>query len=95
MLFLVAGLFKEGVEQRLMDLRNEVNELLSQPSPKISLAGVLRDKDRRRVGYLTLIEADDFEGAETFLNRSPFYQNDLYEQVQVAEFNPEIGKVEA
>ncbi len=95
MLFVVAGLLKEGVEQRLLDLRNEVNELLSQPFPKISLAGVLRDKDRRRIGYLTLIEADDFKVAEAFLHQSPYYLNDLYEQVHVAEFNPEIGKVEA
>jgi uncharacterized protein YciI len=92
MLFLVAGILKSGVEERLLELHNEFNEQLSQS--EIKLAGLLRDKDGRRKGYLALLEAKDFEGAESFLRRSPIYQNDLYERVEVAEFNPEVGFVE-
>src|SRR3954453_406497 len=94
MLFLVAGIFKQGVEDRLLELRNEWNEHLSQPNPKISLFGALRDKEGKRIGYLALLEAADFAAAEAFLAQSPFYQNALYERVQIAEFNPEVGQIQ-
>ena len=94
MLFLVAGILKPNVEERLLELHNEFNEHLSQPFRKISLAGLLRDKDGRRKGYVAFIEAKDFDDAESWLQQSPFYQNDLYERVQVAEFNPEVGFLE-
>jgi uncharacterized protein YciI len=95
MQFLVAGIFKQGVEQRILDLRNEWNEHLSQPFRNIAMFGALRDKDGRRIGYLAFIEAKDFADAESFLEQSPFYENDLYERVQVAEFHPEVGQIEA
>ena len=38
--------------------------------------------------------ADSFEGAEAWLKESPFYANDLYERVEVAEFMSEVGYVE-
>lgn len=94
MLFLVAGILKPGVEERLLELHNEFNEFLAQPVNKISLAGLLRDKDGHRKGYLAFIEAKDFGEAESWLHESPIYQNDLYERVQVAEFHPEVGFLE-
>ena len=95
MLFLVAGIFKSGVEQRLLDLHNEWNEHLSQANRKLSLFGGLRGKEGERVGYLAFLEAKDFADAESFLAQSPFYQNDLYERVEVAEFAPQVGRIEA
>jgi uncharacterized protein YciI len=94
MLFLVAGILKPGVEDRLIELRNEFNEHLSQPNRKIALAGLLRDKDGHRKGYLAFLEAENFEEAESWLHQSPFYQNELYQDVQVAQFNPEVGYLE-
>ena len=93
MLFLTAGIFKQGVENRLLELHNEWNEHLSQPNRMISLFGALRDKEGKRVGYLALLEAGNFAEAESYLAQSPFYQNDLYERVQVAEFIPQIGRI--
>jgi uncharacterized protein YciI len=92
MQFLVAGILKPGVEDRLLEFHDEFNEQLSQP--QIRLAGLLRGKDGHRKGYLALIEARDFDEAESFLHRGPFYRNELYERVEVAEFNPEVGFVE-
>jgi len=56
--------------------------------------GGCRGKDGKRRGYLAIIEADSFEEAEAWLDQSPFYANDLYERVEVAEFAPEVGYVE-
>ena len=94
MQFLIAGILKAGVEDRMLALHDEFNEHLSQPFRKVALAGALRGKDGKRQGYIAIIEADTFEEAEAWLNQSPFYENDLYERVEVAEFAPEVGYVE-
>ena len=95
MLFLVAGVLKEGSEPRMLELHNEWNEHLSQPNRRVSLFGALRNRDGKRAGYLAFLEADSFDDAEGFLRQSPFYQNDLYERVEVAEFTPQVGAIEA
>jgi uncharacterized protein YciI len=92
MLFLVAGILKPGVDDRLIELHTEFNEQLAQT--KIRLAGLLRDRDGHRKGYLAFLEAENFDEAESFLKQSPIYRNDLYERVEVAEFNPEVGFLE-
>jgi uncharacterized protein YciI len=95
MLFLVAGVLKEGSEPRMLELRNEWNEHLSQPNRRVSLFGGLRNRDGKRAGYLAFLDADSFDDAEEFLKQSPFYQNELYERVEVAEFTPQVGAIEA
>ena len=89
--YLVAGILKPGSEQQLLALRDEFNDHLGLSSHKISMFGLLRSKDGKRAGYLAFINAKDFDDAEAFLKDSPFYQNDLYERVEVAEFTPEVG----
>ena len=91
MQYLVAGIFKPGAGDRAVQFRDEFNDHLGQAASNISLFGVLRNKEGRRSGYLAFIEADSFEQAEAFLKDSPFYENDLYERVEVAEFMPEVG----
>ena len=93
MLYLVAGILKPGSDDQLIALRDEWNEHLTQPNRKISLFGLLRDKEGKRTGYLALIEAGGFDDADGFLQQSPFYQNKLYERVEVAEFVPQVGEV--
>ena len=94
MLYLVAGLLKPGSEERVIALRNEFNEHLSQPFRTISLAGLLRDRDGKRIGYMAIIEADSFDDAEAYLMQSPFAIDGLYERTEVARFEPEIGAIE-
>ena len=94
MLFLVAGILKPGSADQLLALQGAFNEHLSQPLRRIALAGLLRDKDGERTGYLAFVEAKDFADAEDYLHQSPFYRSDLYERVQVAEFNPQVGSLE-
>lgn len=93
MQYLLAGILKPGSDDQLIALRNEWNEHLSQPFRKISLFGLLRGRDGMRKGYLALIEADSFDDAEAFLKEGPFYQDGLYERVEVAEFISQIGEV--
>ena len=89
--YLVAGIFKPCSEDQVVALRNEWNEHLTQPNRTISLLGLLRDKEGKRQGYIAFIEAESFEEAEQFMHQSPFYSNKLYERVEVAEFQAEVG----
>lgn len=94
MLYLVAGILKPHTDEEQLRLRNEWNEHLSQPNRKISLFGALRDRGGERAGYLAIIEATNFQDAESYLQESPFYRDRLYERVQVAEFTPEVGRID-
>lgn len=92
--YLVAGILKPGSEAQLLALRDEFNEHVGQAAQRISLFGLLRGRDGERKGYLAFLSAGSFEEADAFLKQSPFFQNDLYERVEVAEFSPEVGNLE-
>jgi uncharacterized protein YciI len=89
--YLVAGIFKPGAGDQAIKFHDEFNDHVGQAASNISLFGLLRDKSGQRAGYLAFIEADNFDEAEDFLKQSPFYQNELYDRVEVAEFTPEVG----
>ncbi len=91
MQYLVAGILKPCSEDRIVALRNEWQEHLTQPNRTISLFGLLRDKEGKRQGYVAFIEAKSFDEAEEFMRQSPFYENDLYERIEVAEFQSQVG----
>jgi uncharacterized protein YciI len=92
--YLVAGILKSGSEEKLLALHDEFNEHVGQSAQRISLFGLLRGRDGGRAGYLAFITANSFDEADAFLKQSPFFQNDLYERVEVAEFSPEVGNLE-
>jgi uncharacterized protein YciI len=92
--YLVAGILKPGSNDQLLILRDEFNDHLGQASDRIELFGLLRDKTGERAGYLAILKGESFEEAEAFLKQSPFFENDLYERVEVAEFTPEVGELE-
>lgn len=93
MLFMVAGYLKPGAEERLIDFRTEFSEHLAQP-PLVA-GGALRDRDGKRRGYLGFVEAENIAAAEQFLKQSPFYENDLYDRVEVFEYHVEVGAIGA
>ena len=93
MLFMVAGYLKPGSEEQVIELRNEFNEHLAQPFRTLSAAGVLRDGDGRRCGSMLFLEARDMAEAERYLHQSPFYQEMLYERVEVFQYDVQIGEL--
>src|SRR6476469_1927591 len=92
--YLVAGILKPGNNERLVALHDEFNDHIGQSSGNMSRFGLLRDRTGQRSGYLAFVKAKDFDEAEEFLKQSPFYQNELYERVEVAEFTPEVGDLD-
>jgi hypothetical protein len=39
------------------------------------------------------VEADDIEGAERFLRQSPYFEEGLYDHVEVFRYEVEVGQV--
>ena len=93
MLFALLGLLKPGSEKKLPS-GDAVNEHLSQPFRRTRLAGYLCREDGTRSGLLMLVEADSFAAAEAHLRQSPFFKADLYERVEVAEYDLEVGRLD-
>jgi uncharacterized protein YciI len=91
MLFMVAGYLKPDAEGQLINFHNEFNEHLAQP-PLVA-GGALRDRAGRRRGYMGFIEADSIEDADRFLHQSPFFQEGLYERVEIYRYEVEVGQV--
>ena len=94
MLFAILGVLKPGMEERLASLQIAFNEHLAQPFQRIALAGTLVGQNRGRKGYLMLIEAENHDQAQAYLEQSPVFRAELYERVDVAEFNVQVGRLE-
>lgn len=91
MLFMVAGYLKPDAEEQLINFHEEFNEHLSQ-RPLVA-GGALRDRAGRRKGYMGFIDADSIEEADRFLQQSPFFQEGLYERVEIYRYEVEVGQV--
>lgn len=93
MLYAVFGFFKPGIDPDQPGLVTDLNEHLAQPAMQLRLAGFLRDPDGRKTGVLALLEADTPERPNAYLKNSPFYAAGLYERVEVAEYDLQVGRL--
>src|SRR4051794_36705830 len=72
-------------------IQEQINQFLQQPYLPIVAAGVLRDGEQRRAGYLAVFEAEDRAAAEALAEASPIRQAGLYSEFHLFEFQNEIG----
>ena len=91
MLFMVAGYLKPGFEEQLIAFRNELNEHFAQD--KLRVAGALRDAQGQKIGYLGFVEADSFDDAERYVQQGPFYQEQLYDRIEIFRYEVEVGEL--
>jgi uncharacterized protein YciI len=94
MLFIVMGILKPDIEERLSGLQAAFNEHLAQPFRRIRLGGALLGADGKRIGYMVVLEAPAHAEAEAFLAQSPLFQADLYARVEVAEYDVQVGSLD-
>jgi uncharacterized protein YciI len=94
MLFAVMGFFRSGIDPSPPELQASFSEHLSQPMPRVRLAGYLLDRDGRRVGFMGLIEAESHERAEAYLRSSPYFDAGLYERTEVMAYDLEVGRLD-
>ena len=90
MQFMVAAYLKPGFEKQLLNFRDDLNEHFAQANLKV--AGRLLDRDGRPVGYLGFVDGESFDDAERFVKQGPFYREDLYTQLQILQYELEVGQ---
>jgi uncharacterized protein YciI len=93
MLFAIIALLKSGADEELIKYSGELNEQIGANAENISVAGALRDKDRQRRGYLAFFEGNSIADARKWMEESPIYRDNLYEQVEVLQYEVEIGRL--
>lgn len=91
MLFMVAAYLKPGFEEQLLNFSNELNEHFAQPV--LTAAGALRDAEGKRRGYLGFVEGESFDDAKRFVEQGPFYQEHLYERIEIFQYDLQIGQI--
>ncbi len=94
MLFALTGFFRAGVDTSPAALQAGFNEHFAQLSRHIYSAGAIHDRNGQRIGWLTLMEADDFDDAQAYIRESPYYGANLYDRVEVGRYAPEVGALD-
>ncbi len=92
MLFVMYGRFKPRVEAKRQEIHEQYNEHLSQRATPVRFGGPIYNEHGERAGVLWIVEAPDFEAAQSFLRYSPYEQAGLYEETHLSEIRPEVGR---
>ena len=90
MQFVWMGFLKPG-QQIDPALQQQISDFLQQPFTRIDSAGVLRNADGERAGYLVSFEAPDRAAAEALVHSSPIREAGLYVDYHLFEFQREVG----
>jgi uncharacterized protein YciI len=91
-LYSVIARFRPGVEAERDALHEAFSDHLRQPLLHIRLAGAIRHADTgEREGVLLLIESDDRQAVDHFLELSPYRVAGLYERINIDELVIEAG----
>ena len=93
MQFAIAAFLKPGAESELQKHSDDFNEHLGPSGTNVLLAGVLRDEDRKRVGYLALYDGNDITDAQAWVHESPIYKAHLYDRLEVYQYQVEVGRL--
>lgn len=93
MQFAVAAYLKPGGDQELIKHSGELNEQIGSDGTNVLLAGVLRNEKGQRVGYLAVFEGESIADARQWVHDSPIYRDDLYERLEIAEYEIEVGRL--
>ena len=90
MQFVWMGFLKPG-QQIDPSLQQQISDFLQQPYTRIGSAGVLRDAEGQRAGYLVIFEAPDLAAAEALTDSSPVRAAGLFVDYHLFEYQREVG----
>jgi uncharacterized protein YciI len=93
MLFSIVAHFKPGAAAKTPETAAAFTSHLEQPLTPIRLAGALRDAKGEQTGFMVLLEAQSFAAADSFVKTSPETEAGLYERVDIAQLDPEVGRI--
>ena len=73
------------------EVQQQISSFLQQPYIAIANAGVLRNAEGERAGYLVIFEADNRAAAEALVHESPLRAAGLYSEFHLFEYQDEVG----
>ena len=73
------------------EVQQQISSFLQQPYISIQNAGVLRNADGERAGYLVIFEAENRAAAEALVRESPLRAAGLYSEFHLFEYQDEVG----
>jgi hypothetical protein len=91
MLYAVKARFRPGIEARRAALAGDFSQHIRQPLLHIRLMARLVGANGEVTGALMLMEAEDREQLDHFLQLSPYAREGLYESVDIDEAQIEVG----
>lgn len=84
--YIIRGYFRQEVEQKRLRLRPaHIRHVISR-LPDIVCAGALCGEDRRPQGLFLAVNCVDRDQAESLLAADPYYQEGLFERVEIEHF---------
>ena len=93
MLFSLVCHFKPGAAARTSATAEAFTSHLEQPLNPIRLAGALRNAKGEQTGLMLVLEAPSFADVDNFVKASPNLEAGLYDRVEIAELDPEVGRI--
>ena len=73
------------------DVQQQISSFLQQPFIPIGNAGLLRNAEGKRAGYLVIFEAESRAAAEALVAESPLRAAGLYREFHLFEYQDEVG----
>lgn len=93
MLFALIGLYREGAEDHLREISDDVNAFLGQILLPPRLAAVFRGEGGEHIANLVIVDAADLNDAKSRLEDSPARRAGLYDRFEIAKLEIEIGGI--
>jgi hypothetical protein len=72
-------------------IQQQISGFLQQPYIPIDAAGVLRNSNGDRAGYLVIFDAANRAAAEALVSESPLRAAGLYSEFHLLEYQEEVG----
>jgi len=73
------------------EVQRQISSFLQQPYIHIENAGLLRNAEGERAGYLVIFEAENRAAAEALVRESPLRVGGLYSEFHLFEYQDEVG----
>ena len=91
MLFVLIGYLKPNAEPIPQSVQVQTTDFVGQPFIEVRSLGPLRDASGKRVGVMMMFEHESREAAERFARGSPYSKAGLLEDIQLYEYDDEVG----
>lgn len=93
-LYALIGIDRPGAIERRDEIRAEHRAYVQANKDRIRIAGPFLDEAGAQIGSLIVFEADDPAYVWDWIHSEPFYQDGIYQHVEVRHWGVSIGGID-